>query len=66
MKLVQFTYTNHRGETVLRRVQPAGIWFGKTQWHPKEQWLLRALDMDRNEWRDFAMSVMSGWTELKE
>ncbi len=55
---LSFSYTNWRGETALRRVEVITIWFGSTKWHPDKQWLMRAIDVDRGEARDFAMKDM--------
>ncbi len=52
----RFPYINHRGEQGQRRVHPIRIWFGSTEWHPEPQWLLRALDLDKDAQRDFALS----------
>lgn len=49
-------YRNHRGEVSTRRIEPLQMWFGSTQWHPNRQWLLKAFDHDKQEWRDFAMT----------
>lgn len=62
---VSITYTNWRGETTKRIIQPERIYFGKTQWHPEEQWLLRAFDQDKQAKRDFAMKDISEWTCIK-
>jgi len=51
-----FTYRNHRGVSGVRRVQPIGVRFGTTEWHPEPQWLLRAFDLDKDAEREFAMS----------
>ena len=52
------TYTNWRGETAQRRIIPQSVWFGATDWHPEPQWLLKAMDADKGEIRDFAMRDM--------
>ena len=54
-KALKFEYVNWEGKRAVRRVKPIKIWFGKTQWHPKNGWLLKALDLDKNEKRDFAL-----------
>ena len=53
-------YTNHRGVTAIRRIWPIAIWYGSNQWHPEMQWLLKAVDMDNGEERDFAFAKMKG------
>lgn len=54
----KFWYKNYRGEVAKRRVRPLYIHFGKTEWHPTEQWLMCAFDLDKGETRDFAMVDM--------
>ena len=52
---LKFEYINWEGKYAVRIVQPIKLWFGKTQWHPQEGWLLKALDLDKNEERDFSV-----------
>lgn len=52
---VALTYTNWRGETATRTLRPMFVWFGSTEWHPEPQWLLKALDVEKNAERDFAL-----------
>ena len=54
-KQLKFDYINWEGKQAVRTVKPIKIWFGKTKWHPKEQWLLKALDLEKNEERDFSL-----------
>jgi len=49
-------YTNWRGETAERTILPLRMWFGSTEWHPEPQWLLTAIDTEKNAERDFAWS----------
>jgi predicted DNA-binding transcriptional regulator YafY len=48
-------YTNYKGERSVRTIRPICIWFGSTEYHKEPQFLLNALDVDKNEERDFAM-----------
>lgn len=52
---VAIGYTNWRGEYGVRNICPIKVWFGSTDWHPEPQWLLTAIDMDKNAERDFAI-----------
>jgi predicted DNA-binding transcriptional regulator YafY len=52
---ISLVYTNYRGETSVRRVIPQRIWFGATDWHPEEQWMLDALDVEKQADRSFAL-----------
>lgn len=61
MKAVEIIYTNWKGIKAKRTIQPIGIWFGKTEFHPDEQWLLKAVDIEKGEERDFAMKDIESW-----
>lgn len=61
---VTFTYKSWRGIVSARRVLPIGIMFGSNEWHPKPQWLLYALDFDKNETRYFAVQDISDWKSV--
>lgn len=54
-QILIFDYINWKGERGTRRVKPINIWYGKTEYHKKKQWFLKALDLDKNEERDFAL-----------
>lgn len=58
---VTILYVNHRGERVYRRILPRSIRFAATEWHPEPQWLLEALDLDRNVERSFALEWVLNW-----
>jgi predicted DNA-binding transcriptional regulator YafY len=64
MKDVEITYTNWKKVKGKRTIRPINVWFGKTQYHPEDQWLLKALDVDKGEDRDFAMSDIEGWQPI--
>ena len=57
-KVLQIVYKNYRGQTALRNILPEKIEFGKTWFHPTEQWLVHALDIDKNEKRIFTLKDM--------
>lgn len=48
---------NWRGVVSLRRISATGVtvWHGATSWHPTPGPLLRAFDLDKQAWRDFAL-----------
>lgn len=52
-------YTNYKGETRERNITPITIWYGHTDFHPEDQWLIKALDNDKDQIRDFALKDMS-------
>lgn len=53
-------YRNHKGTIATRHVRPVYTWYGSTEWHPDEQWLLNVYDEDKGEYRDYAMGDMLG------
>jgi predicted DNA-binding transcriptional regulator YafY len=60
-KQVRIIYTNWRGETAERTIEPIEIWYGSTEWHPEEQWLLKAIDVAKKAERDFAVKAIQKW-----
>lgn len=52
---VTIEYTNWKGETAIRQIQPMQLWYGATEFHPEPQMLLTALDIKKNQFRDFAV-----------
>jgi len=53
---VLFAYTDYLGKLSVRRAIPKRFWHGSTQYHPNEQWIMTAYDMDTEKDRDFALS----------
>jgi predicted DNA-binding transcriptional regulator YafY len=60
-KIVKILYTNYKGETGWRNIIPTRVRFASSEWHPGEQWLLDALDVDKNAERSFAMKDIKEW-----
>lgn len=60
---VSFVYTNYKGETARRNVVPFSVEFSSNEWYPEPTWLLRAWDLDRKDWRDFALLKIKFWEE---
>jgi predicted DNA-binding transcriptional regulator YafY len=55
---IRIRYTNWRGETAERMIEPIRIWWGNTEWHPESQWLMEAVDVEKHATRDFALRDM--------
>ena len=55
---VAFDYTNYRGERATRRALLRDIYFGSTEYHPEDQWLVAGHDLDKNEDRIYAIKDM--------
>ena len=52
---VKVNYKNWRGEIREREIIIKGLIFGSTKWHPEEQWLLNAIDVEDNKEKQFAL-----------
>lgn len=63
-KLVEIVYTNCKGVTAIRHIIPKDIFFGSTEWHTEEQWLLNAFDVDKQADRSFALRDIKSWKQL--
>lgn len=53
------TYTNYKGETRNRVIIPINLWYGSTEYHKEPQWLYQALDVEKNQVRDFALKDLT-------
>lgn len=60
--VVYIHYRNHRGELRWRRVKPWIFSFASDEWHPTEQWLMLAVDLDKGKMRHFAMKDILAWS----
>ncbi len=58
-----FEYTNWEGKTAVRKIQPIEVWYGKTEWHPEEQWFLKAIDVEKDAERNFALKDIIKFVE---
>ena len=61
-RLIPMLYKNYKGETSEYLIYPEKVYFGKTEYHPEEQWLLAAYKFnpenldDKIKFRVFALS----------
>lgn len=56
--LITFSYTNHAGRTEERRAIFQGMDYGENSWYTTPQWLMRTLDLDRMDYRSFALALI--------
>ena len=63
--VMEFGYTNWRGEHSVRRVFFYKIQFGSTEWHPKPGYLLEGKDAAKGEVRLFAIADIDGMKKAK-
>ncbi len=61
-KEVMIAYTNWRGERRNRPVMPLSIAWTSSKWHPEEQWVLIATDLEDGKQKEFPLANIHGWT----
>ena len=61
-EVVKILYTNRKNETRYRIIKPISIEFKSTEWHKEEQWILNAVDVEKNAIRNFAIKDIKEWT----
>jgi hypothetical protein len=65
-KYVRVLYTNYKGETAWRHIQPLDIPPRRTtpddQYHPNT-WVLEVWDLDKNAQRSYALKDIHKWVE---
>lgn len=56
-RAILIDYTNWKGVRKQRWITPLNhcLWWGSTEWHKEEQWLLRAIDGEDGKVKDFAL-----------
>ena len=59
---LKIDYTNWRGERRERLIQPLDLYFTSDQWHTTPQWLIRAVDVEKGEVRNFAVLNIHSFT----
>ena len=62
-KTVKVKYKNWRSEVAVRTIIPQEKYWGKTEWHPHEQWLLKVWDVEKNAERIYAFDDILEWLE---
>lgn len=61
-KTVKIIYTNYRGETAVRTIEPKEIIFAENEHYNPAQWLFVTHDVDKNAERTFSMKDIKSWT----
>ena len=64
--VVKIHYTNWKGVTGERLIIPEDMFFGENEYHPGEQWLLGAFDLEKQADRTFAMKDIHSWTAMPD
>lgn len=60
------SYKNYRGEISNRKIIPLRIFFGKTEYHPQEQYLLEVWDLDKEDFRTYSLADIESWIKFPQ
>jgi hypothetical protein len=52
---IKVKYKNWKGEVGIRTIIPKLVYYGRTDYHPQNQWLLDVWDVDKNAPRTYAL-----------
>lgn len=52
---IRIKYKNWKGNSRFREIVPIELWYGSTKWHPYSQYFIKALDLEDNAIKDFAL-----------
>jgi predicted DNA-binding transcriptional regulator YafY len=57
MNELKFTYKNWKDEVSIRtiNINSINIYYGEVEWHKGEQWLMKAYDVRKQDFRIFAI-----------
>lgn len=58
---IKVRYTNYRGEMAVRTIVPISFYFGSTEYHKEEQWLVKLWDVERDAERIYALKEITEW-----
>lgn len=61
---IKLEYVNYKGKLKTYNIVPNIIWFGKTEYHPEDQWLMSGYDIDDLKIKDFAMKDIQKWNPI--
>lgn len=57
--VIQFDYMNYRGEHSKRQAAYMGIYYGHNEWHPEDEFIMKAFDKEKKSVRYFAVKDIS-------
>ena len=58
---IEVLYKNWRGEIGVRKILPLDIYFGSTEFHKEQQWLMKVWDLDKEDYRTYALKNIQEW-----
>lgn len=61
---IKVVYKNWKEEVSLRTIIPLSIYFGNTEFHKDGQWLMKVWDVDKKDYRTYALRDIQEWKEF--
>lgn len=58
---IKVLYKNWKGEEKIRTIIPKDIYFGSTNYHKQEQWLIKVFDVEKQVERTYALKDIKEW-----
>ncbi len=65
-KTIEFTYTNWKGNIDKRKAKVVSLFWGSTHYHPENQWLLFCYDLEKQDYRYFALVAINNLEIVNE
>lgn len=65
LPVMEFIYTNWKGQTTNRRIQNPTLWYGESKYHKGAQWFFHAFDLEKDDFRDFAVADILTFVDNK-
>jgi hypothetical protein len=56
---IAFHYENWQGVSAERTCEVIGLFYGQNEWHKENQFMLKGLDLEKNQERTYAIRDMS-------
>jgi hypothetical protein len=58
LSITKVSYLNYRNEISMRYIVPIAQRYGTSNWHKDPQWLMIAYDVEKKDYREFALRDM--------
>ena len=60
-KQIKVLYQNYKGVEKVRTIIPIEIYFGSTEYHKEEGWLLKVFDIEKQSERTYSLKDIKKW-----
>ncbi len=60
-KAIPVRYKNWKGEVAVRNIIPLSVFYGSNDFHKDVQWLMKVWDMEKQDYRTYALKDILEW-----